>query len=169
MGRCSHLHLSWLGWIHSVKMTLLPRILYLFLSLLIPISKDHLRRFQAKIVSFVWGSKGHHCAKEVLYRAYNRGGLGLPNLLWYYQAAQLAQISMIYTCVAKPDWVHMEGQAVPHFTLDYLMWCPPKARPPITAPKLSHSYFLWEGLKGHTELISQTRPLALLFHSRNEY
>lgn len=109
--------------------------------------------------------KGHCYAKGVLFRAGKKGGFGLPNLLWYYQVAQLTQISVIYSRAIKPDWVHMECQAVPRFTLDYLMWCPPKKCPAIMALTLFHSYSLLDSLKGHTELISQIRPLALLFHN----
>lgn len=97
-------------------MTLLPHLLYLSCSLPIPINKAHLRKFQANIVAFVWGLKGH------------RVGLGLPNPIWYYQAPQLAQISVIYFCTAKPDWVPVERQAIPNYTLDYLLWCQPKRR-----------------------------------------
>lgn len=108
------LGLSWLGRVNSVKMTLLPRILYLFRSLPIPIPKDQLQKFQSKIIKFIWGAKGHRIARETLFQARNKGGVGLLNLLWYHQAAQLSQISVIYSKSDHPDWVHMESQAIPH-------------------------------------------------------
>lgn len=45
--------LSWLGKINAIKMTLLPRLLYLFCSLPILIKKDPLSLLQSKIVRFV--------------------------------------------------------------------------------------------------------------------
>lgn len=62
--------LSWLGRINSVKMTLLPRLLYIFRSLPIAIRRDHLSAFQSKVVTFIWG----HClARQSLYRLRNEG------------------------------------------------------------------------------------------------
>lgn len=87
--------LSWLGRINA-KMTLLPRLLYLFHSLPIQIKEISLYNLQSKIISFVWGKKGLHCSTEVLFHRKSQVGLGLSNLWWYYQAAQLAQFSMVY-------------------------------------------------------------------------
>lgn len=84
--------LSWLGRINVVKKMLLTCLLYLFHAL--PIPKKSLRKVQSNIIQFVWGKKSHRCSKETLFRLKNRGGLGLPNLWWYYMAAQLIQISI---------------------------------------------------------------------------
>lgn len=46
--------LFWLGRINEVKMTLLPRLLYLFRFLPIPINKTLISKFQSKVISFVW-------------------------------------------------------------------------------------------------------------------
>lgn len=144
---------------------MLPRILYYCRSLPIPIKTDHLRRFQEKMIAFVWDSKGNRLVKWVLFRAPNKGGLGLYNLLRYYQAAQLTQISIVYSQIAKPDWVHMEREAVPQFKLDFLLWSHPSKRPAILAPILPHSMRIWDKLKNYPELVSPIRPLAHLFHN----
>lgn len=57
---------SWLGRVHAVKMTLLPRLLYLFRSLPIPIKKNFLRKLQWEIISFVWGRRGYRCPSSIL-------------------------------------------------------------------------------------------------------
>lgn len=46
--RGSH-NIAWTGRINLVKMTILPRMRYLFRSLPIPIRWDHLKAFQSKI------------------------------------------------------------------------------------------------------------------------
>lgn len=79
----AHHGLSWLGRINAIKMTLLPRILYFFRSLSIQIIKACLQ-LQSKIITFIWGNKGHRLSKSVLFLARNQGGFGLPNLFWYY-------------------------------------------------------------------------------------
>lgn len=155
--------LSWLGKINSVKMTLLPRLLYIFRSLPIAIRKDHLLAFQDKVVKFIWGKSGHRLARHSLYSLRNKGGLGLPNFFWYYQAARLAQLSIVYSKSARPDWVEMERQAVPSFTIDFLLWCSPQTRPPILSPSLSQSLRIWDTLRKSPSLVSQSKPLAHIF------
>lgn len=115
--------LSLLGKENSVKMTLLPRLLYLFRSLPTPILKSQLLKFQSKIICFVWGNKDHWCPKSDLFQLCAQGGLGLPNLWRYYQAAQLAQISIVYACGNRPDWVSMERHAFSRHTIAFLLWC----------------------------------------------
>lgn len=62
--------------------------------------------------------------------------MGLLNLVWYYQAAKLAQLSLIYSRLEKPDWTLIERQAVPTYTLDFPLWCPPKNWTPCYVPYL---------------------------------
>lgn len=161
----SRLSLTRLGRINTIKMTLLPRILYYFRALPIPVDNTRLKRFQANIVKYIWGKGGHRFSKAILFRPRSGGGLGLPNLLWYLQAAQLAQISTVYSRWEHPDWIHIERQAVPLHTLDFLLWSPKKLRPPILSPTLSHSFALWDRLKSNNRLTSPTTPLQHLFHN----
>lgn len=161
----SRCDLSWLGKINAVKMTLLPRLLYLFRSLPIPIKKISLYKLQSKIIRFVWGKKGHRCSKELLFCLKTQGGLGLPKLWWYHQAAQLTQFSMVDSRGPKSDWISLETQAIPHHSIDFLLWRPPKQRPSILLPSLSHSLALCDTLHKHVLLTFSIKPLAHLFHN----
>lgn len=118
--------------------------------------------FKRKLLHLFEPRKGHHMAKIMLFRTRYRGRVGLSNFLWYDQVAQLCQISIIYSRAIKPDWVHIERQDVPQYTQTFLMWCPPKQRPTILAPTLSHSFSLWDG---HPELVLDIRPLAHMFRN----
>ena len=86
-------NIGWMGRISSIKMTLLPRILYLFHSLPIPIKTNHLKTFQSKLTKFVWNKNNTRVSSRSLFNLPEQGGFGLPNLLWYYKAARLAQLS----------------------------------------------------------------------------
>lgn len=108
LGRWARCDLSWLGRVYAVKMTLLPRVLYLFRSLPILIGKQVLSKFQSEIVRFVWGRKGYRCLFKTLHWLKSQGGLGLPDLWGYYQAAQLSQISAVFSKGPKPDRLSME-------------------------------------------------------------
>lgn len=147
--------LSWLGRIHFIKMTLLPRLLYLFRSLPINIRKDHLKSFQSKVNKFSWGGSGHRLPQKTLFQPRTRGGLDLPCLLWYFQAARIAQLSTVYSKLEKPDWAQIERQAVPANTLDYLLWVPSGDRPQILPPILSQTLTLWDKMRSKTSLTSE--------------
>lgn len=153
------------GKIIAIKMTPLPRLLYLFRSLPIPIPKLQIQNLQSSIIRFTWGKSNHRLPKKTLFKPKRKGGLGLPNLWWYYQAAQLSQISAIYSRGPKPDWLGIERQAVPNFTIDYLIWLPPKSRPPILSPTLSHSLVLCDSLHKFITLTSRWQPLAHIFNN----
>ena len=158
-------NLSWLGRVNAAKMTLLPKILYLFRSLPIPVTKSYIDSLQSAITKFIWEKKGNRLSKTVLFRPRLKGGLGLPNLWWYYRAAQLSQFSIIYLKGPKPDWVSMEKAVTPGFTLDFLLWNHPRNRPPILAPTLSHSMSLCDSLHKLPSLVSHWHPLAHIFHN----
>lgn len=59
----------------------------------------------------------------------------------------------------------MERQAVPNFTLDYLMWSPPNSRPPFLSPTFSHSVTLCDSLYKLNTITSAWQPLAHIFHN----
>lgn len=157
--------LSWLGRIHAIKMTLLPKLLYLFQSLLVKVSRLDLFRFQAKVITFIWGTKGHRLARSTLFAPRSGGGLGVPNFYAYYKAAQIMQLSTVYSRHERPDWVSMERQAIPSFTIDFLFWRPPKERPLIQSPTLSHSFAMWDQVRSGPLLSSTFTPLAHMFRN----
>ena len=156
-------NIGWIGRINSVKMTLLPRLLYLFRSLPIPIIKSQLKSFQGKITKFIWNNKGPRLPSRTLYNLSEQGGLGVPNLIWYYQSARLAQLSEIFLKNERPDWIDIEEQAIPNITIEDLMWSHTKKRPSILSPTLSQTLVLWDSLKNNPSLISKGRPLSNIF------
>lgn len=88
---------SWFGRLHSVKMNELPRILYLFRTLPVALAKLDLKSFQTKLLSFIWGNKRPRVNIRMLHAPKGKGGLGFPDLLKYYYAAQLAQITRFHS------------------------------------------------------------------------
>lgn len=78
--------------INAVKMNVLPRLLYLFLSLPVHISKDQFCKWDKFISRFVWGRKRPRIRYTTLQLPQNKGGLALPHLKEYFHAAQLRQL-----------------------------------------------------------------------------
>uniref|UniRef100_A0A3P9IF90 HAT C-terminal dimerisation domain-containing protein n=1 Tax=Oryzias latipes TaxID=8090 RepID=A0A3P9IF90_ORYLA len=94
------LPLSLVGRIETVKMNVLPRLLYLFQALPIWIPSSTFKILNKMISTFVWQNKKPRIRKKLLCSSKRDGGLGLPNLRLYYWAAQLrglAEWVMWYT------------------------------------------------------------------------
>lgn len=73
--------ISLLGRVASVKMTILPKLLYLFQTLPIPVPYVQLRKLQADLVRFVWNYRRHRIPRSVLIASDGRlaeGAAGIP-------------------------------------------------------------------------------------------
>ena len=94
--------------IRSIKMNILPRLLYLFLSLPVEIPLKQFREWNKDISRFIWNKRRTRVKFSTLQLPEERGGKALPSLRDYYLAAQLR--SLTYWCnssyVAK--WKTME-------------------------------------------------------------
>lgn len=88
----STLPLAWLGRLTVTKMSILPKILYLFQVLPIPVPSHFLQILQRRVLKFIWGKTRPCIARGILYSSKLQGGLGLPHFTKYYQAAHLAQL-----------------------------------------------------------------------------
>ena len=122
-----------------------------------------MKSFQGKITKCIWNKKGLRVSSRCLFNLPEQGGLGVPNLWWYYQAARLAQLSDVYIKKDRPEWVNIEEQASPAYSLESLLWCIPKRRPSILSPALSQALVLWDSLRNNPSIISKGQPLADIF------
>lgn len=138
----SSLPLAWMGRIAVIKMSILPKILYLFRVLPIPVPAHYLRILQCWASQFIWGQLKHRLLKPTLYIPRIRGGLSVPNFAKYYYAAQLAQLPKYYATKEIPLWVAIESVDCDPLTTTNLLW-----RCSITNPITKHSLVLWDRLK----------------------
>uniref|UniRef100_A0A671X3M3 Reverse transcriptase domain-containing protein n=1 Tax=Sparus aurata TaxID=8175 RepID=A0A671X3M3_SPAAU len=94
--------------IRSIKINILPRSLYLFLSLPVEIPPKQFREWNKHISRFIWNKQRPRVKFPTLRLLEERGGKALPSLRDYYLAAQLRPL--VYWCnssyVAK--WKTME-------------------------------------------------------------
>lgn len=56
---------------------------------------------------FIWNNRQARLCLSLLYLLYDRGGLGIPDLKWYYWAAHLSTASCWFI-VTKLSWVNLE-------------------------------------------------------------
>uniref|UniRef100_A0A670YX33 Reverse transcriptase domain-containing protein n=1 Tax=Pseudonaja textilis TaxID=8673 RepID=A0A670YX33_PSETE len=91
-----NLQLSLIGRISTIKMNILPRILYLFQTIPIRLGKDYFEELNRIVLKFIWQGKKARIKLKLLQDARTRGGFGLPNWELYYQAANLMWVK---------DWI----------------------------------------------------------------
>lgn len=75
--------------VEMIKMNVLPRLLYLFQNLPISISEKEFTDWDKMISRFIWQGAKPRIKYRTLQLSKNKGGLALPCLKSYFQAAQL--------------------------------------------------------------------------------
>ena len=153
------LPLSWFGRIAAVKMTLLPKLLYLYRVLPISIPAHYFRIIQRRVSSFVWGTSRPRIKPQILHRPKSAGGLGYPSFVNYYRAAQMATIVKYHAKQEAPLWVSIEAMECDPISISNLLWITPKQRKHITNPIMKHSLSLWDKIKNKHRLMSPSAPL----------
>lgn len=83
------MHISILGRISILKISILAKFLYLFQCIPLPSPQTFFCNIRKLFSSFIWNNRRPRFRLSLLYLPYERGGLQVPNLQWYYWAAQL--------------------------------------------------------------------------------
>lgn len=84
LSKWSPLRLSLIGRINSIKMTVLPKFLYLFQSLPLFIPLSFFKSLDSVISTFIWNGKHPRLKKAHLQKSRCEGGMSLPNFKFYY-------------------------------------------------------------------------------------
>lgn len=120
LARWDMLPLSLLGRIETVKMNLLPRILFLFQSLPVGITTSTFILLDKLISKFIWQNKKPRVRLKTLTLGKDRGGLSLPNLKHHFWGTQLTVVVACINSDVESGWVSIEQnslEAVPLSTL----------------------------------------------------
>uniref|UniRef100_A0A8C5R0F1 Reverse transcriptase domain-containing protein n=1 Tax=Leptobrachium leishanense TaxID=445787 RepID=A0A8C5R0F1_9ANUR len=159
--------ISWLGRLNSIKMNVLPRLLYLFQSLPIHVPPNALKDMQQRIDKFVWSGRRPRIARRLMYIPKTSGGLALPNLKLYLSAALLTQIAEWHLPIAQKRWVDIENDMMLPDLLPFFMWLPKSARKDqrLRCPLVSHSLHTWDTLSRKFSLTAEISPLLPLYRN----
>lgn len=156
-------HISLLGRIASVKMTILPKLIYLFQTLPIPVPHKHLRKLQSDLLKFTWNHKRHRISQSVMMAARSDGGIAFPNPIKYYQATKLHAIASWFTKRSYNKWTEIEKIWLAPIHPNSLLWSANAGVPPerLLGP-MSQLRRLWCKLS-HSHELSSERSLLTSF------
>ena len=107
--RWSDLPISLIGRINILKMNILPKFLYLFQSIPLSPPPTLFPKLKELMTNFIWNNRRSRLRISLLYLPYDRGGLQVPNFLWYYWAAQIKAIMHWFSNEPKNSWVEIEN------------------------------------------------------------
>lgn len=111
--RWSVLPLSLIGRVESVRMNILPRLLYLFQMLPVEIPQSTFDKLDKLITHFIWQKKRPRIRLKTLQLSKLDGGLGLPNLKYYFWAAQLKPLKVWIQNDTQTRWLNIEQSICP--------------------------------------------------------
>lgn len=100
--------LSWLGRIAALKMSILPKILYIFRTVPIPVQVSFFTKINSLLRSYIWGTKKARIAFSTLTRHKSMGGMGVPHLRNYYRASILVQLKDWCAPQPQKQWSILE-------------------------------------------------------------
>uniref|UniRef100_A0A3Q3GBT7 Reverse transcriptase domain-containing protein n=1 Tax=Kryptolebias marmoratus TaxID=37003 RepID=A0A3Q3GBT7_KRYMA len=151
LNRWSNLPISMIGRINILKMTILPKFLYYFQTLPLPMTDSFYDSLDKLFNQFIWSNRKARLRLKLLYLPYERGGLQVPNLRWYYMAAQLTSATHYFCSMAPPAWVHIEQQSVPDLPLNTFLYSSDiKALKKNTKnPFLKNTIIIWHAAHKH--------------------
>lgn len=114
MKRWEGLPISLAGRINSVKMVIMPRLLYFFNTVPTFIPKSFFKELNKHISSFIWNKKIPRIRRSLLEKSKSEGGLALPNFIHYYWAANIQKVAFWASSFPDgegPNWCLMERRA----------------------------------------------------------
>uniref|UniRef100_A0A6I8Q4E7 Reverse transcriptase domain-containing protein n=1 Tax=Xenopus tropicalis TaxID=8364 RepID=A0A6I8Q4E7_XENTR len=157
----SKYEISWIGRIHATRMTILPKVLYYFRTLPIGIPRSDIDRLQNQVMKFIWNARPPRVSKATMLSSRLKGGLGVPDIGKYYQAAQLSSIPLLFAN-PPPKWVTMEEAETLPIKLAATPWTPYVLRPNNLTPMLEQTLNTWDRVKYKTKLLSPHFPASPL-------
>ena len=96
--------------VEAIKMNVLPRLLYLFQTLPVKVTNKDFIEWDRFISRYIWQGQRPQIRYRTLQLPRVKGGLALPCLKSYYQAAQLNTMWTLCNPAYRARWKDIEGR-----------------------------------------------------------
>ena len=155
--RWTKLPISMIGRVNVLKMSILPKFLYLFQSIPLAPPSSFFPSLRKLFSNFIWNNRRPRLRLSLLYLPYDRGGLKLPNLEWYYWAAQIRAGMFYFEKNNPPSWISIESH---HINISPNLYMYSASKNILTSktknPYLKNTILVWFKVCAHLAELPQT-------------
>lgn len=105
MEQWKKLNLSGWGRLATIKMGILPLLLFLFQNLIVSIPVKYLNKLQGILNAFLWDNAFSLVKSKLLQQRTVKGGISYPSIMKYYQTSRLATMLTWWNQEERSAWV----------------------------------------------------------------